>query len=119
MFGHLQMWIKGSAQKGQAPQMLMLVKGNPNDTRTGLDDLPPQYSKNVRVLQHGPVTLCGTQAAQQVVAQGTSSDGKRSQIEMTSTIVKGDRYVAMYIRPVNLPADSRAEAAIHSLCPVG
>lgn len=117
MLGRLQMWIKSGQQKDSMPQMLMLVKGNKSDTHADFNNLPPQYSKNLHVLRHGNMKLCGTQPAEQFVAQGTDNNGKRAQIEMTTTVIGKDRYVAMYIRPVSMAADPQAETAIHSLCP--
>lgn len=117
MFGRFQMWIK-SGQDKQLTQMVMLVKGDAASTHADFTNLPPQYSKNVKVMQHGNVTLCGSQQAEQYVAQGTDSNGKRSQIEMLSSVVGKDRYIAMYLRPATMTPDASAEAAIHSLCPL-
>jgi len=118
MFGHFQMWMKSGQQKGSA-QMLMLVRGDVKNTRTDLNALPPQLGNDMRVVRHGSVMLCGgTQPAQEYVAVGTDRNGKRSQMELTSTVIGSDRYVAMYVRPLNTPADPQAEAATRSLCPV-
>lgn len=117
MFGRLQMWIKGSDKKDESPQMLMLVKGDAKDTHSDFSAIPSQYGKDMKVLKHGKTTLCGTQAAEEFAAQGSDKDGKREQIEMTTTVIGNDRYFAMYIRPVALAADPQAENAIHSLCP--
>jgi hypothetical protein len=117
MFGHLQAWVKSGDQKGST-QMVMLVKGNANSTHTGINEVPSQYSKNTNVVQRGDVKLCGTQPAQQEIAEGIDRDGKKSRIEIISTIIDKDRYIAMYIRPAALPADAAAESAIHSLCPL-
>jgi hypothetical protein len=117
MFGHLQAWVKSGDQKGST-QMLMLVKGNANDTHANMNEVPSQYAKDSRVVQHGSIKLCGTQPAQQEIAEGTDRDGKKSRIEIVSTVIDKDRYVAMYIRPAAMPADAGAESAIHSLCPL-
>ncbi len=116
MFGHLQMWIK-SEQKNEN-QMLILVKGDPKNTRADFAALPPQYGNDAKVLKRQTVTLCGSQSAQELVAQGNDKSGKRTQIEVMSTIIGANRYVAMYIRPLTLAPDAQAESAIHSLCPV-
>lgn len=117
MFGRLQMWMKSGKEKNTT-QMLMLVKGDSKNMQADLSSLPPQYGKDLKVLKRGDTKLCGgTQPAQQFVAQGADKDGHRSQIEMTSTVIGNDRYVAMYIRPLTVSPDAQAEAAIVSLCP--
>jgi hypothetical protein len=117
IFGRFQMWIK-SGQQRDAAQILMLVKGRASDIHADFTNLPPQYSQNVTVYKHGPVTMCGTQNGEQFVAQGEDKNRKREQIEMTTTVIGDDRYVAMYLRPMTTPADTQAETAIHSLCPL-
>lgn len=117
MFGHLQAWVKSGDQKGST-QMVMLVKGNANSTHSGINEVPPQYSKNTNVIARTSVKLCGTQPAEQEIAEGTDRDGKKSHIEIISTVIDKDRYIAMYLRPATLPADPAAESAIHSLCPL-
>jgi hypothetical protein len=117
MFGHFQMWMKSGQQKNST-QFIMLIKGNRQNTHADFNSLPPQYGGNdIKVLHRGSIKMCGTQQAEQFVAQGTDKDGKRSQIEMTSTLIGQDRYIAMYIRPITVAADQQAETAIHSLCP--
>lgn len=118
MFGRLQMWIKRDSAKDAVPQMLMLVKGDASDTHADFSALPPQYDKNLRVLHRGSTTLCGSQPADDIVAQGSDNHGRRSQIEMVSSVIGKNRYVAMYIRAVRAKPDAEAETAIHSLCPV-
>lgn len=117
MFGHMQAWMKSGDQKNTT-QFVMLVKGNATTTHSDFNAIPEQYGKNANVIKRGNVKLCGSQPAEQMIADGTDRAGKRSRIEMVSTIIDKDRYVAMYIRPVTLPADASAEAAIHSLCPL-
>jgi hypothetical protein len=117
MFGHFQMWMKSGRQK-DTTQILMLIKGNPQNTHADFNALPPQYGgTDVKVLHRGSIKMCGTQPAEQFVAQGTDKNGKRAQIEMTSTLIGQDRYIAMYIRPLAVTADQQAETAIRSLCP--
>ncbi|HET9096501.1 MAG TPA: hypothetical protein VFN37_07550, partial [Candidatus Baltobacteraceae bacterium] len=82
MFGRFQMWMKNGQQKGST-QLLMLVKGDAKNTHGDLANLPPQYSKNLKVLKKGTVSMCGgTQPGEQLVAQGTDADrnGTRSEI---------------------------------------
>jgi hypothetical protein len=111
------MWMKSGAQK-DSTQLLMLVKGNTSDTRADFNMVPPQYNKDVTVLRRGPVKMCGTQDGEQIIARGKDRNNKPSEIEMTTTVIGSDRYIAMYLRPEAMPADTQAESAIHSLCPV-
>jgi hypothetical protein len=116
MFGRFQAWVKPGKDKS-GTQMVMLVKG---DTKTKPDFavVPSQYSKDTHVISHGSTKLCGTQPAEQYIAEGTSKNEGTSRIEMISTVVGSDRYTAMYIRPAKMAPDQMAEAAIHSLCPL-
>lgn len=118
MFGRLQMWMKGSKNKGDVPQILMLIKGDKNNMKADFTDVPPQYSKNTKIIKQGSTKICGgSQQADQFIGEGTSNDGKKTEIEMISTVIGKDRYLAMYIRPQSVSADKDAETAIHSLCP--
>lgn len=118
MFGRLQMWVKSGKDKGTT-QIVMLVKADAKNTKSDFTLIPSQYGngKDMKMLSHGQTKLCGTQPAEQFVGEGTDKDGKKSRIEMVSTVVGSDRYVAMYMRPDVMPADPMAEGAIHSLCP--
>lgn len=116
MFGRIQMWMKSGQQK-DTTQIVMLVKGDASKT-ADLSVVPPQYSQDMKTVQHTSTKLCGTQPADQYVADGTSKDGKKSRVEFVSTVIDKDRYIAMYIRPQSMPPDQTAETAIHSLCPV-
>ncbi|HET6894339.1 MAG TPA: hypothetical protein VFH72_03055 [Candidatus Baltobacteraceae bacterium] len=116
MFGRFQAWVKTGKDKSST-QMVMLVKGDANKTKPDFAIVPSEYSKDTHVISHGSTKLCGTQPAEQFIAEGTSKDGP-SRIEMISTVVGTDRYTAMYIRPAKMAPDKMAEAAIHSLCPL-
>jgi hypothetical protein len=96
----------------------MLVKGDAKNTHSDFSAVPAQYSKDTNVVSRGSIKLCGTQQAEQFVAEGTDRNNQRSRIEMVSTVIGADRYIAMYIRPASMPADASAESAIHSLCPL-
>ncbi|HLI94795.1 MAG TPA: hypothetical protein VKT72_01775 [Candidatus Baltobacteraceae bacterium] len=117
VFGHFQMWMKNGQQRDSA-QILMLVKGSSSQTAANLTDLPPQYNRNMTMVKHGPVTMCGTQSGEQYTALGEGRDHKQMRIEMTTTVIGSDRYTAMYLRPAAMTPDAQAETAIHSLCPV-
>jgi len=117
MFGRFQAWVKTGKDKSST-QMVMLVKGDANKTKPDFAIVPSQYSKDTHVISQGKTKLCGTQPAEQFIAEGTSKDEGTSRIEMISTVVGTDRYTAMYIRPAKMAPDKMAEAAIHSLCPL-
>lgn len=118
LFGRAQLWYKSGEGKNKEPQMVMLVKGDAKNMKADFSDVPAQYGKNTDVIARGDIRVCGTQPAKQIIAEGTDKDGKRSHIEMVSTVIGADRYVAMYIRPAAMAADNSAETAIHSICPV-
>lgn len=117
MFGRFQMWMKSGKQK-DTTQLLMLVKGDAKNVKADLNDLPPQYNKDLKVLKQGHASMCGgTQPGEQLIAEGNDRNGKRSQIEMSSTVIGNNRYIAMYVRPSGMRPDSQAESALNSLCP--
>ena len=116
MFGRIQAWVKPNKDKS-GMQMVMLVKGDASKKAPDVAIVPSEYSKDIHIISRGSTKLCGTQPAEQSVAEGTSKDGP-SRIETISTVVGTDRYTAMYIRPAKMAPDKMAEAAIHSLCPL-
>ncbi len=116
MFGRFQMWMK-SGQDKNSTQILMLVKGDASNMRGDLTNLPPQYSSDLKFVKRGTTQLCGgTQTAEQLAAEGTGRNGRRSQVDMISDVIGTQRYIAMYIRPISMAPDPQAESAIHSLC---
>jgi hypothetical protein len=117
LFGRAQVWFKQGQDKNTS-QFLVLIKGDAKTTHSDFNEVPPQYSKTTNVIQQGKIKMCGSQPGQQMIAEGTDKDGHKNRIEMTSTVIGADRYVAMYIRPVAVAADTQAESAIHSLCPM-
>jgi hypothetical protein len=117
MFGRFQMWMK-SGQNKDSNEILMLIKGDASSMHGDLTNLPPQYSSNLKVVKHGNTRLCGgSQPAEQVVGEGTDKNGKRSAVEMMSSVIGTQRYIAMYVHPFGMAPDPQAESAIHSLCP--
>ena len=117
IFGRAQVWIKNGKEKNST-QFLMLIKGDASRVKAGFEDVPGNVAKDMKVLSHGDVKLCGSQPAQEFRGEGTDREGQRSMVEMTSTVIAKDRYVAMYIYPAASKPDAQAETAIHSVCPV-
>ena len=71
--------------------------------------------KDVTVERRTKVYICGAQPAQYFEARGTSSHGD-SRVDMMITNIAGKTYFAMYARPIELPANPMAEAALRELC---
>jgi hypothetical protein len=72
--------------------------------------------RDATIERRSRIFICGTQPAQYLEARGTSSHGE-VHIDMIVTNVGGNSYFAMYARPVELPANSMAEASLRELCP--
>lgn len=70
---------------------------------------------NVTVERRTNIYICGTQPAQYFEARGTSSHGE-THVDMVITDISGNSYFAMYARPVEVPANTLAEAALRELC---
>lgn len=73
--------------------------------------------KDATIERRASILICGDQPAQYVQARGTSSRGEEDRVEMIMTNAAGASYVAMYARPVGVPSDPKAEAALRELCP--
>lgn len=71
--------------------------------------------KDVTVERRTKVYICGAQPAQYFEARGTSSHGE-THVDMMITNIAGKTYFAMYARPIELPANPVAEAALRELC---
>jgi hypothetical protein len=71
--------------------------------------------RDTKIERRSTIRICGTQPAEYVEARGTSSRGE-ARMEMVVTNVGGSTYFAMYARPVELPANPMAEAALRELC---
>lgn len=72
--------------------------------------------KDTRIERRRTIRICGTQPAEYLEARGTSSRGEEAHVEMVVTNVGGSTYFAMYARPVDLPPNAMAEAALRELC---
>lgn len=72
--------------------------------------------KSVTVLHKRPAKICGNQSALFVQGIAISRNDTESNVDMVITDVRGTSYMAMYLRPTDVPANPQAEAALHELC---
>jgi hypothetical protein len=111
----VQMWQSGS------DQMLMLFA---MPVKSDLHDAMSQANvKDIAEMNTETIKICdGKQQAIFVTGDTvgkTSSDGKTTKpqkLEMILTDISGKTYMAMYMRPMQTPADTAAEASIKNLC---
>ena len=82
-----------------------------------LKTLPQAGIGTLKAQKSSTITICGSTRAQYLTAVGTGRSGDDQTMEMVSTPVGNQSYLAMYIRPHADKADPDAEAAIRSLCP--
>jgi len=113
-FGHMQMWFKKAADNKQ-DQMLMLIRGQ-NASSIDLKSVPQAGVGQLKSQKLTTITICRNTRAQYLSAIGTGHNGQNQAMEMISTPVGNQSYLAMYIRPQADKADPEAEAAIRSLC---
>lgn len=72
--------------------------------------------KDVTVRELRTIQICGNRPATYLMARGTSSRGGQDDAEMVLTNLRGKAYVALYVRPLEAPANPAASAAIRELC---
>jgi hypothetical protein len=113
-FGHMQMWFKKASDNKQ-DQMLMLVRGQ-NASSIDLKTVPQAGVGAIKSQKITTITICGNTRAQYLSAIGTGHNGQNQTMEMVSTPVGNQSYLAMYIRPQTDKPDPDAEAAMRSLC---
>ncbi len=116
IMGFMQFW-KPPVGRHEA---LILFKSpkpiNPSDVtaQPGVDD----SLKNTTIQRRESIVICGRQPAIYMQARGTSSrGGDESRVEMVMTTIGGATYFALYARPMGVPANPIAEAALRELCP--
>jgi hypothetical protein len=114
MLGYMQFWRPPSGVR----EALMLFR---SPKRLSSDDLYSDANmqgafKSVTVLRKQNVQICGNQSA--VIVQGIaiSRNDTESRVEMVMATVRGTSYLAMYVRPIEVPANPQAEAALRGLC---
>lgn len=113
-FGHMAMWFRKGADN-KHDEMVMLIRGQ-DTTTMNLKTLPQTGVGNIKAQKSSSITICGGQRAQYLTAIGSGRNGEDQTMEMVSTPVGDQSYLAMYIRPQSDKADPDAEAAIRSLC---
>ncbi len=113
-FGHFQMWTKKSSDNKQ-DEMLMLVRGQ-STTTLDLKTMPQAGMGALKAQKQSTIKICGNHSAQYLSAVGSGHSGKPQALEMVSTPVGGQIFLAMYIRPQTDRPDPGAETAIRSLC---
>jgi hypothetical protein len=111
IMGFMQFWKAPNGNK----EVLMLFKSpKPLQVR---DVFNSANMRDARVETKKPMTICGSQSAEFIKAQGTSSSNDDSNIEMVMTNAAGTTYLSMYIYPVRAAPNSEASAAMLELCP--
>ncbi len=71
--------------------------------------------KDLRVQRRRAIEICGNQPATYVQAQGSSAKGDEN-VDMVMATVLGTSYIALYVRPVGIAPNARAQAALRELC---
>jgi hypothetical protein len=72
--------------------------------------------KSVTVRRKQNIEICGTQPALSVQGTAISRNDTESNVDMVIAKVHGTSYLAMYVRPIDVPVSPEAEAALHELC---
>jgi hypothetical protein len=110
IMGFMQFWKAPNGNK----EVLMLFKSpKPLDTHEVFNNA---NMRDAKVETQKPITICGNQPAEFFKAQGTSSQGGNSNIEMVMTNAAGSTYLAMYIYPAAATPNGEAGAALRELC---
>lgn len=110
IMGFMQFWKAPNGNK----EMLMLFKSpKPLQVR---DVFNNANMREAKVQAQKPITICGSQPAEYYKAQGTSSQGNDSNVEMVMTDAAGTTYLAMYIYPVGAAPNAQAATALRALC---
>lgn len=114
MLGYMQFWRPPSHVR----EALMLFKSPKTLTADDLySDANMQGAfKSVTVLRKQKIQICGNQPALSVQGIAISRNDTESKVEMAMATVRGTSYLAMYVRPIDVPANPQAEAALRELC---
>lgn len=72
--------------------------------------------KSVTVRRKQTIEICGNQPAFFVEGTAISRNDTESNVDMMLSTVRGVSYLAMYVRPMEVPPNAQAEAALHELC---
>jgi hypothetical protein len=110
IMGFMQFW----RAPNRSDEVLMLFKSpKPLQTR---DVFSSANLRDAKVQTEKPITICGNQPAEFFKAQGMSSRGSDSNVEMVMTNTAGTTYLAMYIYPLGGMPNGEADAALRELC---
>lgn len=114
IMGFMQFWKSPSNDR----EVLMLFKSpkplRPNDVFS--DARLNDTLKGATIESRVPIEICGHQPATLFRARGSSSQGGDEQVDIVITTIRGAGYLAMYVRPLNAPANPKAAAALREVC---
>ena len=115
ILGYMQFWRPPIDDR----EVLLLFKSpRPMQTNDIFSNSNMQDTmKDVSILRQQTIKICGTQPAKYVQARGSSSSGGPIDIESVATIIRGSSYFAVYIRPIAVPPNPIALAALREVCP--
>jgi hypothetical protein len=121
ILGRTQIWVKSGTGGNAHNSIVVLVRGvGTGSTRQLLTGQTFGTNGQADVVKDEQTTICSGQPAEHVMATGrytTAASSGRASLDVYLSTVKGERYLAMYVRPEDQPADPTAETAIRSLCP--
>lgn len=114
ILGFMQFWRPPSGDR----EVLMLFRSPKPITSNELySNANMQGSfKSVTVINKRSIRLCGSQPALVVAGIATSRNDQKSNVDMMLANVRGTSYFAMYVRPIEVPANPQAEGALYELC---
>jgi len=114
MLGFMQFWRPPSGER----EVLMLFKSpkalQASDVYSSANMQGAFRSVTVRRKQ--TIEICGNQPALFVQGTAISRNNTESNVDMVLSTVHGTSYFAMYVRPMEVPQNAQAEAALHELC---
>lgn len=114
IMGFMQLW----KAPGRNDEVLMLIRSPRQIQINDVMNSANVKDAKIEALQH--VTICGSQAAEFVKAQGTpqsvTSKGQNSNVEMMMSNAAGATYMAMYVYPIGGLPNSQATASLRELC---
>lgn len=115
ILGYMQFWRPPNKDR----EVLLLFKSpRPMQTNEIFSKSKLQDTmKDVTFVAQQTIKICGTQPAKYVQARGSSSQGAPIDIETVATIIGGSSYFAVYVRPIAVPPNPIALAALREVCP--
>ena len=115
ILGFMQFWRPPTDDR----EVLMLFKSpRPMKTNDIFSNSNLQDTmKDVTIVTQQTIKICGARPAKYVQARGSSSQGGPIDIETVATIIGGASYFAVYVRPIAVPPNPLALAALREVCP--